>query len=110
LDTKQDKSAKATDPLPQLRAKVIENQMWILLRHRPSIRDIVPKNNVVQGKVCRRTVREMANDHAVRLSTVLMENYQVGHFIRPASLHKLFNDVGTAVDSLRVWETETHFL
>lgn len=56
-----------TYPLAQLRAKILENEVWVLLGDcgRFIGGDVVSEVHVVEGEVDGGAVREMRNDHRV---------------------------------------------
>lgn len=44
------------------------------------------------------------------LSTVLVQNDKISHIVGFAGIDNLLHDMSTTVDSLRVWEDQTHLL
>lgn len=87
-----------TYSLTQTGAKVVEDEMRKCFRYCALILDIVPKNNVVQGKVGCWTIREMTYDHTIYSVSILVTAiasflflvsyaYQADHDVHAKSLN-----------------------
>ena len=68
------------NPLPQLRRKIIEDEMRVYFRHGLQFFFyVVAEHQVLQPKIKGWTYWQMANYEAIRLSAVLVEQHNVTH-------------------------------
>ena len=100
----------AHSALTQLRFHVVENQVRVLLWHGSDVGNIVTHNNVWDVEIGRRTVRKMADDEGIWLTTVLVNDYKVCHAVWSAGREQLFHFVVTPVESLGIGENKTQLL
>ena len=68
------------NPLPQLRRKIIEDEMRVYFRHGLQFFFyVVAENHVLQSKIKGWTYWQMRNNEAIRLSAVLVQQHNVTH-------------------------------
>ena len=90
------------------RREIVEYEMRIGFGHGASIFDVVSHHYIVQCKVGRRAVRQVAHLERVGLASRLMQYDQIGALVGAARLNELFRLIITAIDALRVGKYELH--
>jgi hypothetical protein len=97
-------------PLSQLARKVVKDQVRECFRDCAVVLDIMSQDHIVQCEERRWSMREVRNNHAVGLSTVLVQDDQIRDIVCFAGIDNLLHDVSSTVDTLRVGEDKTHLL
>ena len=68
------------------------------------------KHNILESNVYGGSDREMGDDHAVWLSSVLMKNDHIGEVFVSAEVDEVFQNIATSVDSFGVGHYNGHLL
>jgi hypothetical protein len=99
------------DSLAKLSAEIIENQMWVNFGHvRQLLVYIMPENYILQSEIHSGANRQMADNHAVRLPSMLMQNHNICQVFIPGQPNQILYNVSSSVDSFGVGQNDRHFL
>mmetsp|Transcript_25435 Transcript_25435/g.77190 ORF Transcript_25435/g.77190 Transcript_25435/m.77190 type:complete len:206 (-) Transcript_25435:396-1013(-) len=98
------------DTSANLRGQIVQDEVRICLRHVGGALDIVTHRHVHQPKVCRRAVRQMSHNKAVRHAPVFLQDDQVSETVRARRLDDLFDCVAPSVHPLAIGEDKLHLL
>jgi hypothetical protein len=101
-----------SNALAQGRAKVLENQMRILLGNRRIFvgSNIVSKSNVVESKVDGGTMRKMGYDQSIGCTTMFVYYDEVGDIVGPTGFCKFLYNIITSIDAMRIRENKSQLL
>lgn len=97
--------------LSELGIEIIEDEMRKRLRHRANVfLDIMAHDTIGDIEVRGWPKRQMRDDHAIRLSAMLMHDNDIRHLIRATGGDELAKHEVPAVEPLRVGKDEAELL
>ena len=101
-----------SNALAQRRAKVLENQMRILLGNCRIFvgSNIVSKRNIIESKVDRWTMGKMGYDQSIRCATMFVYYDKVGDIVGPTSFCKFLYNIISSIDAMRIRENKSQLL
>ena len=96
--------------LSQSRTEIMKEQVGICFWHGSHVWNIMSHDCVKELKVCRWSMRQMADSHSCWNTSHFIQNNQVRDIIGSTGFHELFNVIPSSVDSLRIRKNQFHFL
>ena len=94
----------------QRSSHVIENEVWVSLWNGLFCVYVMPHNHIAQPEVRRGPVRKVADDEAVGVAAMLVQNDEVSHLIFLAGLNYFLRSVAATIDALGVGHEQAHLL
>ena len=91
-----------SNALAQVRAKVLKNQMRILLGNRRILvgSNIVSKSNVVESKVDRWAMRKMGYDQSIRCTAMFVYYDEVGDIVGSTGFCEFLYNIISSIDAM----------
>lgn len=91
-----------SNALAQVRTKVLENQMRILLGNRRIFvgSNVVSKSNVVESKVGRGAMRKVGYDQSVGCTTMFVYYDEVGDIVGPTGFCEFLYNIISSIDAM----------
>ena len=88
----------------------MEDEVWVSLRHRANIEDVVTHDNVRKCERGCRTERKMAHRQTHWFASMLGHDDDVSDVVGATRRHQLLDLVVATVDTLRVGKQQLDFL
>ena len=97
------------DAQTEFGCEVAEDDVWEGFAHWLGLLpEIVPHDSVLYPEVYRRSNWHMRDDQPIRLPAMLMQQHQIGDSLIEGDVRELLKQEGSAVESDRVRENNTH--
>jgi len=107
---REDMLQDVTDAVTKTGAKVIKDQVGEGFANRVDlVLEIVAEDYVVEAEVSGWTIRHMADDQTIRLTSRLMHHDQVSEFVGLADLNQVFEHVATSIHTSCVRDNQLEF-